>query len=38
MESFSVGGSLRLTGSLPASMSAWKKLSYFSVNDCHLDG
>jgi len=38
MESFSVGGSRRLTGSLPASMSAWKKLSYFSVRDCHLDG
>ena len=34
MESFSVAGSVDLTGSLPASMSAWKKLKYFSVAGC----
>ena len=38
MESFSVAGSPRLNGSLPASMSAWKKVKHFSVRDTHFDG
>ena len=38
MESFSVAGHSRLTGSLPASMSAWKKVEYFSVRGCKFDG
>merc|ERR1719247_3267692 len=34
MTSFDVSGHRSLTGSLPASMSAWKKLTFFSVRGC----
>ena len=37
IESFSVANN-RLNGSLPASMSAWKKVKFFQVRDCHFDG
>merc|ERR1712032_1625944 len=34
MTSFDVSGHRSLTGSLPASMSAWNKLTFFSVLGC----
>ena len=38
MESFSVADHRSLTGSLPASMSAWKKVEFFSLKGCKFDG
>jgi len=38
MESFSVAGHSRLTGSLPASMSAWKKVEFFDIKGSKFDG
>ena len=37
MESFLVSQN-NLNGSLPASMSAWKKVAHFQVRECHFDG
>ena len=38
METFNVFGNRRLNGSLPASMSAWKKLKIFLVRDAKFNG
>ena len=38
METFNVFGNRRLNGSLPASMSAWKKLKFFDVRGTKFNG